>query len=171
LAAGAARAGLCCPEALMTALPALTLRLMPRLGKTWRRWAHRDDLSRSLALVPAILERLPARPDLPAPAAWQVQRAEWTLTSTVIIALGPAGGAPAAVLKLPRTAAGTQSLHQQAGALDRLAADPRLRRWLRLAPVVLGQGTIDGQAYFVERALPGREGRLLLHDPAAEQAL
>lgn len=150
---------------------ALGLQWMPRLGKSWRRWVNRHALRQVVAMAPAILRTLPPLPGLPAPENWRVGRADWTLTDVIVLAIGPAGGAPAAIIKLPRSAAGAESLRQQAAILSTLRADERLADWLNLTPEPLASGQLNGQPYFVERALPGIEARLLLYDRAAEERL
>jgi len=52
-----------------------------------------------------------------------------------------------------------------------LRADPRIGDFVRLIPTPLGHGEIEGQAYAVERALPGVEARLLLSRPQARAAI
>lgn len=150
---------------------ALGLQWMPRLGKSWRRWINRHALRQVVEKTPAILRAVPPLPGLPAPETWRVGRADWTLTDVIVLAVGPEGSAPAAIIKLPRSAAGAESLRQQATILGALRADERLADWLTLTPELLASGQLDGQPYFVERALPGIEARLLLHDRAAEERL
>jgi hypothetical protein len=147
------------------------LRLLPRLGKSWRRWANRRDLIRACDLVPAILTTIPPQPSLPPPTTWRIRRVEWTLTDVVVIGVGPPAWPPVVVLKLPQTDAGVVSLQQQQTILTRLRADSRLDSWHALLPAPLAKGEIAGQAYFVERALPGCEARLLMYDPIASDRL
>ena len=156
---------------MMTPASTLTLRVLPRLGKSWRRWTNRHDLRQTRALIPFILAELPVSPALPDPVTWQINRLEWTLTSTIVAEVGPHNGSPAIVLKLPKTKAGIASLDQQAHALSRLHADVRLLNWKRFLPQPLARGERDGQVYFAESAVPGLEGRLLLHNPALSNRL
>ncbi|NPV65884.1 MAG: aminoglycoside phosphotransferase family protein [Anaerolineae bacterium] len=150
---------------------ALGLQWMPRLGKSWRRWINRHALRRVVGMAPAILRALPPLPGLPGPETWRVGRVDWTLTDVIVLAVGPEGSAPAAIIKLPCSATGTESLRCQAAILSMLRADERLTAWLALTPEPLASGQLDGQPYFVERALPGIEARLLLHDRAADERL
>lgn len=146
----------------------LSLRLLPAAGRAWRRRAHRPDLDKAAALVPAILSSVTEQTDLPV-TSMRIHRTAWTLTDVVVISIAPPGLPPALVLKLPQTASGADSLERQAVALSALLADQRLGEWSALLPRPLARGVIDGQLYLAEQALPGREARFCLHDPAASR--
>jgi aminoglycoside phosphotransferase (APT) family kinase protein len=87
----------------------------------------------------------------------------------VVISVAEPGRPPTIVLKLPRHANGVAALERQAAVLTALLADQRLGDGYDLLPRPLAQGVIDGQFYLTEKALPGREARFVLHDPAAGQ--
>jgi thiamine kinase-like enzyme len=147
------------------------LRLLPSLNRLWRRWGNRRDLDRACALVPSILGRLSPLEDVPSPATWSIQRAVWTETNTVVIALGLKQEQPTAILKLPQTPDGLVSLQRQMTVLSALRSNPGLGEWCTLLPKPLAQGEVAGQAYVVEQVLPGCNAQDLLSDPAARMRM
>ncbi len=146
----------------------LSLRLLPPVGRTWRRWTHRRDLARTSELVPAILSMVEDQTGMPFTLA-RVHRTAWTPTGVVVISVAQPGQPPMVILKLPQSPAGVASLERHAATLTALFADSRLGDWHTLLPRPLARGEIDGQFFLAEEALPGREARFLLHDPAASQ--
>ncbi len=70
--------------------------------------------------------------------------------------LAASDGTPGAVLKLPLAGPAERGLQRETTALDALAADDRLRSWRRLAPRPLARGSLDGQPYRLDTALPGQ---------------
>ncbi len=146
----------------------LSLRLLPPAGRTWRRWTHRRDLARTNALVPAILSMVEDQTGMPLALA-RVHRTAWTPTGVVVISIARPGRLPSVILKLPQSPTGVVSLERHAATLTALFADSRLGDWHTLLPRPLARGDIDGQFFLAEEALPGREARFLLHDPAANR--
>lgn len=144
-----------------------SLRVLPSLGRSWRRWANWRDVRKDYGLVAAVMSTIPPQIDAPHPRRWAVHRVEWTHTQTVVISVGPVGQPALAVLKLPHTEHGVVSLRRQRAGLSALQGDPRLGDWSALLPAPLAEGEVDGQPYWIERALPGRDMRSLLYDAAA----
>jgi len=133
------------------------------------RHSHRR-LSEVCRVIPKVLDEVGVTSDRDTGGALTVISATWSGTGAAIAKLGSAAGEEALVVKLAplRTAPG---LHRAAQAMRDLRADPRLGDFARLIPPPLGDGEIDGQAYAVERALPGVEARLLLPRPQARAAI
>ncbi|CCF82882.1 hypothetical protein NITHO_1650001 [Nitrolancea hollandica Lb] len=146
----------------------LSLRVLPPAGRTWRRWTHRRDLARTNALMPAILSMVEDQTGMPLALA-RVHRTAWTPTGVVVISIARPGRLPSVILKLPQSPTGVASLERNAATLTALFADSRLGDWHTLLPRPLARGDIDGQFFLAEEALPGREARFLLHDPAANR--
>lgn len=151
---------------IRSATDRVSLRLLPPAGRAWRRWSHRRDLARTGALVPAILSMVEAQSGMPLASA-RVYRTTWTPSGAVVISIAQPGNSPTVVLKLPQNPNDVASLERHAAALTALRTDSRLGDWAVLLPRPLATGDIDGQFFLAERALPGREARFLLHDPAA----
>lgn len=150
------------------AIAATRPRSIPRLVRGRLSNARkRRDLARASSVVPAILAAIPPQADASPPAAWRVVRAEWTLTDVAVIAVGPAGRPPSAILKLPHTPEGIASVRRQRSIQAALRADPRLGDWHNFLPTPLAQGTVAGRVFTVEQALPGRTAEILLPDRAA----
>ncbi len=72
-----------------------------------------------------------------------------------IVAVGPAPGQPAAMIKRARTATADAAVHRAQRALAALAARPGLARWRVIAPRPLAAGTLRGRAFVAESVLPG----------------
>jgi hypothetical protein len=112
---------------------------------------RRRRLADAASLVPDVLAALPG------PArGWVIDSARVTSTDMAVIALARPREAPAAVVKLPLTAAAARGLERESAALTALHADQRLGEWRALVPDVLAQGSVRGQTYRLDRALPGR---------------
>ena len=141
--------------------------LVGALGSRWHGWLDRHYLPQALHLVPAILSTLPARPETPPPTSWTVQRAMLTTTKVAVITVGPVGGDPLAMVKLPCTARAAANLDRQRAVLAALHADERLGEWRAVAPMLLASGEIAGRMYVVEQALRGCDLLSLRADPLA----
>ena len=102
---------------------------------------------------------------------YRVLHAHWSQTGVAVIMTGPPGGAAAVVLKLPGTREAHAALLRHQAALAALHADERLRFWSGLPPLPLAAGTLAGQPYLAEPALPGRAGSSLLAAPATRAAV
>ncbi len=153
---------------IRSATDRLSLRLLPSAGRTWRRWSHHRDLTRTNALVPAILSVVEDQTGMPLTSA-RVHGTTWTPTGVVVISIAQPGQPPTVILKLPQRPAAVASLERHAATLTALFADSRLGDWHALLPRPLARGDIDGQFFLAEEALPGREARFLLHEPAASR--
>jgi aminoglycoside phosphotransferase (APT) family kinase protein len=110
---------------------------------------RRRRLADAAALVPDVLAALPG------PArGWTIDDACVTSTDMAVIVL--VARAPAAVVKLPLTAAAARGLERESLALTALHADARLGEWRALLPRMLARGSVRGQPYRLDAALPGR---------------
>ncbi|MCU4186190.1 aminoglycoside phosphotransferase family protein [Acidiferrimicrobium sp. IK] len=78
-------------------------------------------------------------------------------TRVAVLKLGPPGGDPIAVLKVPSSLQGALNQRRAAAALAQLWSIPALEDFVGLLPRMLAAETIDGQEVFLERALPGVE--------------
>jgi O-antigen/teichoic acid export membrane protein/aminoglycoside phosphotransferase (APT) family kinase protein len=145
---------------------AIELRLASLLHGWWDDHSCRRHVTEHARLIPLILTTIPPQPDMPPPATWTAQRVVRTVSDMTVILVGPPGQAATGVLKLPRTNAAVASLHWQKTVLATLHADPRLGEWSALLPTLLTQGEVDGQAYGVERMLPGLVAQQMLVHPA-----
>lgn len=145
---------------------AVELWLAPLLHGWWDDQSCRRHLAEHARLIPLILTAIPPQPDTPPPTTWTTQEVVRTVSDMTVILLGPPDQAATAVLKLPRTNAAVASLHWQKTALAALHADPRLGEWSALLPTLLAEGEVDGQAYGVERMLPGLVAQQMLVHPA-----
>jgi aminoglycoside phosphotransferase (APT) family kinase protein len=106
-------------------------------------------------VAPRILARV-ALADEPEPAAsWTHHRLLTTVTDMIVIAVGPSGQAPRAVVKLPATEPAACGLARERDVLAALHGDARLGDWRATLPAVVAEGHLDGRPYVVERFLPG----------------
>lgn len=95
-----------------------------------------------------------------------IQRMEFTETGMVVAFLGPPAGAPTAVMKLPVSREGVQTMYRQLAVLESLHSDQRLVEWRRLCPRPLAHGEFEGQPYLVESAFSGVPAHRVIHSPA-----
>jgi aminoglycoside phosphotransferase len=100
-----------------------------------------------------------------------IARAELTSTDVAVFVLAPEGEAPCAVVKAPVTDRAARGLAAESKVLAALHGDARVGDWRRLAPRALASGTILGQRYRVDSALPGRVRVDSLADAAARERL
>lgn len=152
----------------LAANAALRPGLRARAGNVWCSLRRRRELAEACALVPALMATLESQLGSPPPGAWRVQRATWTEGDMTVITVALPGQPPAAVLKLPYSAAGAASLRRQHAVLTRLRAEPALGPWRALLPTVLCAGTVEGRFITVEDALPGRAMRDSLTGASAQ---
>jgi aminoglycoside phosphotransferase (APT) family kinase protein len=145
--------------------------LVPQLVGLKRRWTYGRDVARAGALLPAILPTLPSPAGARPSALWRVQRAERTQSGLVVLLLGPDDAPATAVLKLAQTAEGVTGVRKQAQVLGALRADPRLGDWRGLLPDLLAEGSVGGQLYALEQALPGQSALPVLADAARCRAM
>jgi aminoglycoside phosphotransferase (APT) family kinase protein len=135
-----------------------------RIPVAQRRVRRRDRVVRALA--PEILAK--HSESLPTSRGAVVSHAELTSTGMAVVFLARiAGEPPCAVLKMPLTAGALRGLERETLALEALHADGRLGEWRSLLPRPCVCGSIEGQAYRVDSALPGRPipERLMAADP------
>lgn len=137
---------------------------MPTMVARVRRGRGRRHLAQSVAVLPQVLAATGE-----ATRGWEVQSLVSTVTDVTVATVGPEGRAPTAVLKLPRTSHGVASQRSHLSVIDALNADERLGDWRQLLPQVIGAGELGGQAYLLERAVPGHPSSGLLSeaDPAS----
>lgn len=145
---------------------AVKLRLLA-IRRWWCEYRHsRGPLAEEIRLLPLILKSIPPQPDMSGATLWRVQRVIPTVTDMRVIIIGPPKQSATAVIKLPQTQAAVTSLRQQSAILTMLRADPRLREWSVLLPVLWAKGDLAGQYYAVEQMLPGLDARRVLSNPA-----
>lgn len=126
----------------------------------------RQRLSAVLRLVPDVLDMVGTAMGTPDPVTWVVHSSIVSSTRVVVVKLGPRDHEPIAVLKMPATVQGAASQRREATALAGLARTP-LGDFASLLPDSLTVGTIHGQAFALERALPGAELHRLSASPEA----
>ena len=128
----------------------------------------RGRLTEACALAPAILAD---ETDL------VVSNAQATSTGMAIVSMGPTGGFPRFVLKMPMTHQAEEGLRRETRVLANLHADERLGDWRQLIPRPITQGTAGRWVYRVDAALAGapaadgvarQGGRGPLQETAAE---
>jgi aminoglycoside phosphotransferase len=114
-------------------------------------------MAESAAFLPEVLASATA-----SSSGWEVQSVVSTVTDVTVTAVGLRGCPPGAMLKLPRTSVGVASQRSHLSTLAALNADERLGDWRRLLPQVIGTGELEGQAFLLERAVPGEPSSVLL---------
>ena len=128
----------------------------------------RSRLTEACALAPAILAD---------ETGLVVSNAQATSTGMAIVSLGPTGGFPRFVLKMPMTPQAEEGLRRESRVLANLHADERLGDWRQLIPRPITQGTAGRWVYRVDAALAGapaadgvarERGRGPLQETAAE---
>jgi hypothetical protein len=88
-------------------------------------------------------------------AVWQTERVAFTSTLVAIAVVSCDVTQRRAIVKMPCTPEGVETLRRQDDVLAALHADPRSTHWRRLVPRNLGRGEVQGYPYWVEEALPG----------------
>jgi hypothetical protein len=116
----------------------------------WRRGAGRWHRHRAQELVPRVLRHIGDTA-----ATWVPGPILVSSTRTAVVPLGPLGGSPVAVAKLPGTPCGASSQQREGRALQVLATEPAVGDFTRFLPLRVTDGYIGGQPFVVERALPG----------------
>lgn len=135
----------------------------------WREWRSRRSLAGVCEVIPEVLALigLPSSPGSGADLA--VTSTAWSGTGVAVAKV--AFGEDVLVVKLPSCQA-APGLQRAAEVMRRLRADPRVGDFARLVPTPLGDGEIDGQAYAVERALPGVDAQIVLRSkPQARETI
>ncbi|MGH2719888.1 MAG: phosphotransferase [Actinomycetota bacterium] len=107
----------------------------------------------------------------PAPSSWGIRAETWSSTGIAVFAVGPEGGPPAAMVKIPSSGDGRASQRREGEIVASLRADGRLGDWEALVPVRLAEGTTEGQSWLVESAAPGVPAGRLLAGGAGREAL
>ena len=135
-------------------------------GRLRRARAGREALAAAPALLSGILAEIARQSGLPA-EGWVVLRQALSGTQVVVMMVGPQGGEPAAVVKVPATADGVASQAREAAVLEALAGRPAPFR----IPQRLAHGLVDGHAFVAEEAIPGVPGDGLMTGAAATERL
>jgi O-antigen/teichoic acid export membrane protein/aminoglycoside phosphotransferase len=149
---------------------ATKLDLFPTLVRFRKKWTLREGKARISQLLPRIIQALP--PDVSTRQTdWAVRWVANNDTNTIVAYLESRDGSSPIVVKLPASQKEFESLQRQANNLTTLYRDKRLAGWNQLLPVNLFQGYVDGQAYFVERALPGKAAFDLVDSTQAYQTV
>jgi O-antigen/teichoic acid export membrane protein/aminoglycoside phosphotransferase (APT) family kinase protein len=147
--------------------PPVWLYAVSGLRVVQRQWQQRRAVADALAVMPDLLRALPLQPDA-TPAGWSVQRVVQAVNDVTVVMVGPTDQ-PRAVVKLPQSQVGLQSVLREQTILTELHADARLETWHTLAPVPIADGTVSGQPYAVISMLPGVTTQTLLADTATRQ--
>jgi aminoglycoside phosphotransferase (APT) family kinase protein len=123
-------------------------------------------------LAPAILAAVAARATGELHVGWSTHRLLRTVTDMAVIAAGPAGGPPRALIKVAMTAVAAETLQREHSVLAALHADPRVAQVRAILPNVIADGEVAGRAFLVEVMLPGvPASRLLGGAPGAKRIL
>jgi aminoglycoside phosphotransferase (APT) family kinase protein len=108
------------------------------------------------------LGALPAEGYASPPTSWVVQRRLARDPDMVVVAVGPLGGPPRAIVKLADGAlAGRQLAHEHA-VLRELRSSEAPENWRRLVPEPLAGGDVGSRPYLAVSVLPGTDARRLL---------
>ncbi|MEM7113926.1 MAG: phosphotransferase [Chloroflexota bacterium] len=127
--------------------------------RPFRRQNNQEQIELAESIFPQIRSQVPLVPGIAAPHQWIIQKLLKTVSDVTVLVLGPKGGRPSAMLKLPRTENGIKSLFGQKLALNELHSHPNLQEWRELLPRVLADGEVEGQKFFVEQIVPGVDSR------------
>jgi aminoglycoside phosphotransferase (APT) family kinase protein len=100
-----------------------------------------------------------------------VEASELTSTGVAIVRITTLRESPGAVIKIAMTPAAGRGLERETATLAALRGDDRLGRWRQLLPRTLGQGSVEGHPYRVDRALAGRPALERLSGTAARRRL
>ena len=116
----------------------------------WRRGAGSRHRRRAERLVPRLLATIgdPAR-------RWVAGPPLVSSTRTAVVPLGPPGGPPVAMAKLPGTRVGVSSQLREGRALNALSAEPAVGDFARFLPLRITDGYVGDQPFVLERAMPG----------------
>ncbi len=139
------------------------LRILNRMGVKRK---DKEGISRAntfVAQAARLGSSLPADSANPIDPSWKGQQVISTVTDITVVALGPAGQPPQALLKLAHSREAAADLQRQARVLSTLRADPRLADWDVLLPTLLAQGQVADQYYVIEAILPGVDARQVLY--------
>jgi aminoglycoside phosphotransferase (APT) family kinase protein/O-antigen/teichoic acid export membrane protein len=143
------------------------MRVMRR-ARRW--WPDRRGARRAARLVPEVLASMAVDGTQPPPRGWSLQRCLRTVTDRTVVAVGPPGGEPRAVIKLAATEASARGLAREHEVLAALRADPRLEMWNAMVPTLLADGQVAGYQYAVQGFCPGTVASGLLARPSAAAA-
>jgi thymidylate kinase len=137
-------------------------------------WASRRFVSfrrnaRASAALDLVMSDLNARSILP--ESWGAGRISVTETGVGMFNLGPRGGQPQLVVKVPLCAWAERALGKHVQVVTTLSADQRLRDWSGLLPVIRGKGRAGELNYVVEGLLPGRPASSLIKFGAGAAAM
>jgi len=116
----------------------------------WRRGAGSRHRRRAERLVPRLLATI-GDPAL----RWVAGPPLVSSTRTAVVPLGPPGGPPVAMAKLPGTRVGVSSQLREGRALNALSAEPAVGDFTRFLPLRMTDGYVGDQPFVLERAMPG----------------
>jgi O-antigen/teichoic acid export membrane protein len=95
---------------------------------------------------------------------WRCQGVLHTNGQIVMLALGPRPDQRTALMKIAHGAEGIVRLRRQSDVLRTFKADPGLREFCTVLPIVLGEGQASGSAYVIEMPPVGEPGDIMLKD-------
>lgn len=133
------------------------------LRQWWWRRVHARHIAQAQASLPQVLARLAS----PGARQWVVQSVVPTLSDLTVLMLGREGQPASAVLKIPQSPTGAETLRRQREVLAELHAEERLGTWRAVLPVITAHGEVAGHPYYVEQRLPGISLESLLADRTA----
>jgi aminoglycoside phosphotransferase (APT) family kinase protein len=147
-------------------------RLLKRVRQPLMRYAERKAVGRYSEYAARLLAHLGADGQLDLGEALQVTHALRTRSDVVVMMLSRAGARqPSHILKLPLTQGAEQSTAAHRQVVMTLRQIQALDRFCALVPRSLAWGEFEGQAYYVETALPGRGAGDLLREKYAPTTL
>ncbi len=127
--------------------------LLGRLGKLRDLVGRRLGGKKTMAVAERALGEL--RSEGAPVEDWHPLRVLRTITDARLVAVGPDADTETALVKLGASEYANASLQRAAAALNRLAQDPRLASWRRVAPEVVGTGQTGEGFFVVERVVVG----------------
>jgi O-antigen/teichoic acid export membrane protein len=95
---------------------------------------------------------------------WRCQSILHMNGQLAMLALGPEPDRQTALMKIAHGAEGAVRLRRQGEVLRILQADPALREFRAVLPIVLGEGHAAGSDYVIERPPAGEPGEIMLGD-------
>jgi aminoglycoside phosphotransferase (APT) family kinase protein len=141
-----------------------------RLLTEYRR--QREFASEARSVVREMLPTLPPLTGVPPPDSWAVDRILSTTVDAATVSLrSRLHGGAVAILKLARSSEAQLSMRREVETLRRLSAEPRLEELWPVLPTVLASGVSRGCSFFLQRAMPGVDARLVLSDTAAAERM
>ena len=144
------------PTSQLARVPRRISRILHAQAARRERSIDRGHAPRILAAIAAVRSEA---------TTWVVQDSR--AGEPTILIVGPAGGAPAAIVRVARSRSGQAGLDRAAAALDQLHLRLAALEVDALLPVPIARGELSGRTWLAEGALAGMSARTLL--PDAEQ--